>query len=515
MLTIQSMQTFDSMVTESWVSPFFRRYMSRLNPYGDENGFRFALARHNLLRARSIYDQESQAAYWNNLHAIDRIEAEMFFDVYDRLYQQVTAWEYSYIAQEHSDKILNQLRDPNFVANSKRQLTLENAIMPEPMTESDWNRGMARSDLYAHFAPLNTPFAHRYLSSFVEPGSVELKSYIALPAQANFLRHWRKNQSMFQMNIGISAGLLGYDLVGHARRFNVLEGVTAKKHILLTNEGIPKPNMGTFLAWACLCCFGMDRLDDVASKLLTGLCGFEPKLMLTYLLPVLPRTKEHQNHGAIRTDDSEADQSLISSSQAHKRNKYGQIEYGIWQMRTVLIGGPTDEPQIYIVTTQNLDNLRMNGHTIRDLHERMLPISRHYGTWAFSGLTKQYLSRNVIGIGFDPTMATQEPLTFLWSLKHDMDAGFRSFAKFSNLYMRFDEDERGWAAADKWSNAFERSAYTYMMSNQNEINKDYFETVMTLMTHPAPLDSNKPVTRSHKMGKTTFDVSNLLGFNKE
>lgn len=510
MFSIQMMNHFDTLYNQVWASPYFAKTAYRLNPWGDETLAEFQLYRFNLMRAASMFDPEMRSVYWNHLDHVDRLEAEASYDLYESLTKDIFTAEMLWIREHYLARDLDLLEKPEaFQRVGKQVAATMGESLPPNITHTDWERGMLRFDAAIPLLPSGTPWMQRYEHSFLEPGKYEVKDLgLVMKPQAGFYRSWRQAAGPYQMNVHLSAGLWAYDMTYHSLRANHLKGVPGKRHTLFVNHHIPIPNRATFLSWAHACVLGMDRLTPEQTAALTRLARFPPKLLLTYLLPCLPRTKEHVSRSLVGTDDSHWDHSLPAKSSGHSRDKHGNIDYGQWLVRTVLIGGTQDDLWTYTVANELPDTLSTAAVGFSMRHRHMLP-RQSPSAEMFDGLFHRTHSHLINTMMQDPYQAGGDPLSIRWPYMRTADTGMRAISKQLGLHFRFDSDAEGYDASSHWSLAFERCALWHMDASQTDRNRANFTAIMGLTGIPSKLVLDKGEKRTGPDSKVKINLDSL------
>lgn len=485
MFTVQMPNHFDSIFNTAWASPHYRIFQQEWNPWGSESIARLQLMRFNLMRSCALYDDDMRRLYWNHLPYEDQLFAEAQYDYYRIQHDIVATREIEALQSLYLDSEA-ELLDANWKPITDKILKQrQQSSFYRDITYEDWMRGMIRLDAPYALMPPSIPAVSLYQRALLQPGRFNEPTTFLFNPAPQFYREWRNKQAYTQMNLLISSQMWAYEIAGVFNR-NKLQGVAAKNRILLTNGAIPIPNRATFLAWFAACGIGAERVTPEDAKALERMCGFNPEMLFTYLIPMIPRTKEHGLGRVIGTDDSHADHSLPSRSQGHLRDEYGAIHYGVWAVRSVLLGR---NGRHMVMHNDFIDAHSGNSYLYQA--KQMIPWTKQYhlaGRSKLDALFNLEKLQLVTTHLMDPFQARNDPLNLLEYGVRYVDLGMRAIAKQLNIHFRFDDLE---LIAD-WCSAFEQSALWHMHANQNDINKINFEANIGFTVIPSgSTDSRK------------------------
>lgn len=485
MFTVQMPNHFDSIFNKTWASSNYRLFSQEWNPWGDADIGRLQVMRFNLARACAVYDSDMQRMYWNQLTFEDQLFAEAQFDYFKRMHDEYAAREVEAIGIKHLQADLETLEGKWQSMGEATHLARES--LPKNITYEDWMRGMLSFDAMTTLSPQSIPFVYHFENSLLKPGSFDVEK-LKINAQGNRAKMystWRNQQGFTQHSLNVAINLWAYELVSRFP-YNQIKGVSAKTHVLLTNSGIPLPNKATFLAWYAMCGFGCQFLAPADRKILTRLCGFTPRILLTYLIPMIPRTKEHGLRTIVGTDDSHADHSLPARSSGHMRDEYGRIKYGVWRVRSVLIGNDDGTIRSHIVANDDFSTAEQTGFGFHFRAMQMIPWTPKTGMM-HSALFNSPMLGEVRTHMMDPYQANRDPLPLTMFATRNADLGMRAISKQQGIHFRFDEPE----AAEDWCKAFEMCAYHQVLMNQDRQNKVFFEAVMNLSVIPTTVNDGR------------------------
>jgi hypothetical protein len=484
MFTVQMPNQFDSMFNMTWLSPYFRNFSQEWNPWGDASIARIQLMRFNLARSCAIYDSEMRSLYWNHLTFEDQLYAEAQFDYYKSMHDFFAEKEIAALASRYLEKE-SALLDANWQPVGRAAKQARESI-PENITYSDWMRGMLRFDAPFALTPPSMPGTYRFQQALLEPGRYEMRPIIPKDNEPAFFARWRNHQAYNQLNLNISSNMWAYDLRS-AQPLNQLKGVSANTHLLLTNQNIPLPNNATFLAWYTICGFGCEKLTPADARGLTRLCGFTPRILLTYIVPMIPRTKEHAAHAVVATDDSHSDHSLPSRSSGHLRDSHGRINYGTWVVRSVLVGNDDGKIRMHTVAHHWLDDATQAAIGFHYRAKQMLPWTGYLANHSHDAIWARPMLTHVTSFLMDPYQANRDPMRVPIHNTRNADLGMRAVSKQLGAHFRFDS----WESAEDWCIAFELCAYHQMLAGQNGINKSFFEAIMGLTVIPSGIKEKR------------------------
>lgn len=298
---------------------------------------------------------------------------------------------------------------------------------------------------------------------------------LPLERETDWLRDWRTWVGPKQELLRISHVMLMNDFTKKLE-FNELDGASAKKHLLLTNSQVPMPTLDNILGWWQYCGVSCRRLTQGESYGISRWAGFMPGWIMTYIPPMMPMSKEHLAGGGIMDSHSAGDFSLTAKSKGHKRDPENRIQYGHWQVRTVVF----NREQIETVASEQFDSLLTNKMGFADRHAETLPNVRAPSSLLTRGEHNLFL----LGEGLD-----DEKAGMLWSSVadphmhqeheeryfprfHRSSAGdsWFSLSKFMGVHVRFDYDNFGTIALTDWYNEFNSimQQYSYMTHAQRK-----------------------------------------------
>lgn len=253
-----------------------------------------------------------------------------------------------------------------------------------------------------------------------------------------------------------------FEFAQAARTENLLEGIAAKQRGFLRNGSIPLPNRHTILGWYALC--GLDFFPCESNRK-------DKEHWLSYILPCLPMTLEHNVGNTIPGDDSDSDHSLGYKSSAHDRTAYGRIRHGRWECDNVLLldsHGAGGNATPYLVARREIRHGGLTGGELVNQSINMLPYVKPGKRQPWS---------HVRGPIADPNLASYHPIQ-MTRLSETFDVGFRSLSKWHRIHMQFTDDEMGALAATEWRQAFESELMRFIHLNQTEVLQTIFDACL-------------------------------------
>lgn len=465
---------------------FTQEFLEEMNPWDDPVIDMCQIIRLMAQREWNARKGRFLKGYWNRLPVQDQLlaeaEAEYLSDLaWSMRYYELIRKRDKYLATdlEKFDKEFETL--PSFINKIKVQAAETASYIQQRLDSGDelnytnhdhMTRLVQVSASMALFPPnhpvhgIEQQLEHIQLDAFSAEHTYMRET--ALGREADWLRTWRERiaPKQEQLRVGFMI-MMGYftDMLPR----NELEGATAQKHLLLTNAQIPKPTFGSFDGWWQYCGIHARRLNATEAKSLSNWAGFVPEWIMTYVPPLMPKSKEHLAGGA-PDQSSDSQHSLTARSKGHTRDEEKRIQYGHWVARTVLLdrNGNTS-----LVAAEHFDSMN---------DQKMGFAERAIGTIPNVQSPSQLIAKGRISDFYLLDGLNQEEASMLWSyvadpeLEVEMEESFIprfkrgtvgdpwfSLSKFYGVHLRFDFDNWGTIALRDWCAAFERAAMEAFM----------------------------------------------------
>lgn len=470
------------------------------NPWDDPVIDSFHLLRFAILREYQARNHESISLFWRFMSREAEAIAEAERDMFVELYRDVFAAEMLYIQDKYLDKELESL-DVDKIAKKVKQ----HAIDPDTVDFQE-SRGQARFGITRFMLPPDFLGHIRYNQELMRPTKAENASIIVTPIRdvtKAYLRRWGDNVSYLYAEIMQSTRIWHQDIVSQALQKNSLSGPSAKTRRFLINENIPNPDLVSFLGWYGICGIRWVHLGDKQQADLSGVIGFKPRTLITFIAPLLPITREHQGMygSSLAQEDAHSNHSLAARNPAHQRDQYGRIVHGHYVATTATVGGG---PPTILVTSQ-VQHPNTNPKAIAGEHLSALPPSctsgRHY---VISNNIELDMVFGMTGILSNPWMADQNEirLPYEWArfATTGFDTPFRSLARFHGIIFRMDSIP----AVNSWIQQFLIGAEDWLNTTRDQRMHDYFAEAVNQYR------STEPRIVSPKTGGAKFDLSGLF-----
>lgn len=469
------------------------------NPWNDPVIDSYILLRFALHREYQARDRESNDLYWRFMsreaEGIAEAERDMFADLLGLVFEA----ECKYIESTYLDKELESL-DVDKLASKLRQ-----RVESDTDIHHQHERVRSRFGITRFMLPPDFLGHQRYNEQLLGQSLDKSEPVVVRPIREvtkQFLRKWTDSTSYLYSEIMMSTRLMHQELIRTGEEKNSLSGPSARSRRLLVNQNIPLPTLTTFLGWYGLVGFRWDKLSKGASIALEKIVGHRPETLITFQVPLLPITREHQGGfgASIAQEDAHSNHSLSARNPAHIRDHYGRILHGYYVVVTAAIGNGAP---VSLVTSQ-IQGADINPRAIAAEHESVIPRSavEYEGTVITKGLDDN-MRFGMLGILSNPWMASPHELRlpYEWAIygTTGFDTPFRCLSRWHGTMFRMDSIE----AIQNWIDAFLNAAnqwYTLTPAARSEL---YFKAVQQDWTRSGP----HVVTP--KSGKGRFDLSSL------
>lgn len=503
-IPISRMNAFVQDTTGGWWTEGTEAQNLILNPRNDPLTARFLLARFNLMR--EVLREREFGHVWREFDALTQALHEHRFQTLMELYRDWFAIEMTYELDGVESEIIalcdKAMADKQILADIRDGTKVEdiftrraNKLIESAQARSpgEFDDGVRLNDLQVAIVDANSPesvkFTHSLFSSEIDR-PLRILPRNMTQAQRDKAKAWATRIAPFQHDLWNSFDYLITDLFMASNINNRLSGASAKNNrMLLVDDGIPLPEMASFLGWYNTCGIAFRQLSQreahIGSRIFGGTAVTH---ILTYCAPTMPVTREHRQGSQIQTDDSHADHSLGIRSPGHHRDTSGRIVHGFSRVRTVLLARNSPEFCGLVCDDSNpAHSLAASAIEIHDAHCRMLPYflntrsqyerGGQYNLDAFlPGLNLSEI-RDLHGRIQNPWLASGESLPFYRMLRDDpVDIGFRALSKFGRVHFRFDSRE----SSDIWCSRFEQTAARFLAATPREMMQYYFEAALKL-----------------------------------
>lgn len=502
-----------SSLNHTWRTDEWQKLSKELNITNDERIERIQLMRFNVLRQHRMRDAKLKRLYWDRLNDNEQLIAEAEREYFSSLYKDLFALEMMILDSEYLDMDLESFDHDKMVKGvHENKLLLD---LPNHLSPIDIEYNISES-----FIPHTAVAANTYNESLIRPSEVIAFPFIpkrtTITANATTHSLWLNRLGPLQQRITTSTQRWHQELL---ESDNALSGAGSKGRTLLVNTAIPLVNDMTFLAWFSASGIGLRGLEPKESVHNQRMCGFYPTHQLTFMLPMLPATKEHRNGGGIMGDDSHTDHSLTSKSGAHKRLESGALLHGLWLARTVFMN---TEGYTHEVATTRIQDANIRGVAIQTTHNSMIGSYYHMPDRFYTARRNydQFLygmdweeAKRLTGWIMDPWMVQPHPMPFLHAMQLlPFDVTYRGIGKFMRVHFRFDDDMLGQAAANDWIESFTSACARYISMTESEVSRVEFETALKIQNYAAA--SPKVVEKVNRVGKHKYDLTSLFGDSK-
>lgn len=472
------------------------------NPWNDPNVDSFILLRFALLREYKARDPESQSLFWRHMSREAECIAEAERDMFEDLYRLVFELECEYVESTYLDKELESLDEAKFAKKIAARIGTTESV--EATTAIQSERVRVRFGTTRFMLPPDFLGHQRYNAQLL--GEVKDKSepIVVRPIRdvtKTFLRKWGDSTSYLYSEIMQSSRLMHQDIIRAGAKNNTLVGPSSKNRRLLTNSHIPVPDLLSFLGWFGFVGYRWDRINVKTAASLEGIIGYSPQTLLTFGIPVLPITREHQGgYGAsIAQEDAHSNHSLSARNPAHSRDQFGRILHGYYLAVTATIGGG---PPTILVESQ-IQQSNVTPKAIVTEHYSVMPESvRFEGPVITAGLNSN-MRFGMLGLLSNPWGASpaEMPLPYEWqeftNLQFDMP--FRALARWNGTMFRFDDIPQ----INNWVENFIKAAAEWYGTTRAERSVAYFDAVLDDWI------DREPNVVTPKNGKGRFDFSIL------